>query len=127
MLGGNPIGDRFGFRYWNVPGAFAAADAVGRRKGIWGAVTWGTFAIAGPDFISMVAGEVKNPRRVIPRAYRTVLWRVLTFYVGSAFCVGILVAHDDTALLGGTNSHGAAKSPVSPCHRVRLEMLNGSM
>lgn len=23
MLGGNPLGDRFGFRYWNNPGAFA--------------------------------------------------------------------------------------------------------
>lgn len=23
MLGGNPIKDRYGFRYWNEPGAFA--------------------------------------------------------------------------------------------------------
>ena len=23
MLGGNPLHDRFGFRYWTTPGAFA--------------------------------------------------------------------------------------------------------
>ena len=113
MLGGNPLGDRYGFRFWRDPGLFASATTLGRVKGVWRALLWGTFAIAGPDFISLVAGEVKNPRRVVPRAYRTILWRVLTFYLGSAFCVGINAAHDDPALLGGPSSHGAAKSPVS--------------
>lgn len=125
MLGGNPLHDRYGFRFWRDPGAFASDDAVDRLKGVWRSVTWGTFAIAGPDFISLVAGEVKNPRRVVPRAYRTIIWRVLTFYMGSALCVGINVAHTDPALLGGPNSHGAAKSPVSLQSRASQLMSHG--
>jgi amino acid transporter len=49
MLGGNPQGDRFGFRYWKNPGVFAKKDAAGILRGIWRSVTWATFAIAGPD------------------------------------------------------------------------------
>lgn len=45
MLGGNPLHDRYGFRYWKTPGLFAAADVAGRLKGIWRSVTWATFAI----------------------------------------------------------------------------------
>lgn len=29
MLGGNPINDRYGFRYWNNPGSFAELYRTG--------------------------------------------------------------------------------------------------
>ena len=37
---------------------------------------------AGPEFISMVSGETARPRRVLPRAFNSTIYRVLFFYVG---------------------------------------------
>ena len=34
MLGGNPLGDRYGFRYWNDPGAFHCWTGL-RVYGSW--------------------------------------------------------------------------------------------
>lgn len=50
MVGGNPLGDRYGFRYWRDPGLFAKSDVVGRLKGIWASVMWGAFAIVSQGY-----------------------------------------------------------------------------
>lgn len=81
---------------------------------------------AGPDFISMVAGETAHPRRVLPKAYNTTIWRILTFYLGSALCVGINVPFNDPALLGAIlgGAKGAAKSPyVISMNRLQIPVL----
>ncbi|KOS40464.1 hypothetical protein ACN38_g8701 [Penicillium nordicum] len=67
MLGGNPLGDRFGFRYWNEPGAFNEfykTGDTGKFLGVLAAVITASFTIAGPDYVSMAAGETINPRKV---------------------------------------------------------------
>ncbi|ORY28185.1 amino acid permease/ SLC12A domain-containing protein [Naematelia encephala] len=110
MLGGNPIHDRYGFRYWKHPGPFAATDATGRAYAIWKALQWGAYGIVGPDYISLVAGEVKNPRRILPKAFNSTIYRIITFYVGGAFFAGLQVASDNPDLLGASGS-GAVKSP----------------
>lgn len=79
MLGGNPLGDRFGFRYWKTPGSFAPLyydGSLGRFLGFLQCLIQASFTIAGPDYVSMAAGEAENPRVLMPRAYRAV------FYVG---------------------------------------------
>jgi amino acid transporter len=81
---------------------------------------------AGPDFISLVAGETQHPRRVIPRAYKTTIYRILFFYIGSALCVGINVPFDDASLLGAiaAGAPGAAKSPyVINMNRLGIPVL----
>lgn len=81
---------------------------------------------AGPDFISMVAGETKHPRRVLPRAFNTTIYRILTFYLGSALCVGINVPYNDPSLLGAivNGAKGAAKSPyVISMNRLQIPVL----
>ena len=141
MLGANPMHDRFGFRFWKNPGLFGGLTAAAKAKGIWAAVTWATFAIvsdhlgprgycaepkAGPDFISMVSGETKHPRRVIPRAFNTTIYRILVFYMGSALCVGINVPYNDPSLLGAiaNGAKGAAKSPyVISMNRLGIPFL----
>ena len=45
MVGGNPLHDVYGFRFWRDPGVFASADAVGRVRGVWSGVMWGAFAV----------------------------------------------------------------------------------
>lgn len=65
MLGGNPLGDRYGFRYWKDPGAmneYINTGSLGRFQGFVQCIIGAAFIVAGPEYISMVAGEAKNPR-----------------------------------------------------------------
>ena len=41
------------------------------------------FAYAAMELIGVAAGETENPREVMPKAVRSVLWRILIFYVGT--------------------------------------------
>ncbi|KAK4972508.1 hypothetical protein LTR28_012491, partial [Elasticomyces elasticus] len=66
MLGGNPLHDRFGFRFWKNPGAFAPLyyeGSLGYFLGFLQCLIQASFTIAGPDYVSMAAGEAENPRR----------------------------------------------------------------
>lgn len=65
----------------------------------------------------MVSGEVKSPRRVMPRAFKTTVYRIFGFYLTGALCVGIVAASDDPNLLGAIadGAAGAAKSPYVIC------------
>lgn len=61
-------------------------------------------SICGPEYISMVAAETERPRTIMPPAFRSFVWRLLLFFVGSALCMGIVVAYDNetlNAILGG--------------------------
>lgn len=73
--------------------------------------------VVGPDYISMMAGEIKNPRRVLPPAFNSTIYRIIFFYLTGALCVGIVSASDDAALLGAiaAGAPGAAKSPYIIC------------
>ncbi|WRT66090.1 uncharacterized protein IL334_003043 [Kwoniella shivajii] len=127
MVGGNPIHDKFGFRYWKTPGPFAGE--VNFRKvitGIFNAVSWGTFAVVGPDYISLIGGEVKNPRRILPKAFNSTIYRILAFYMTGALCVGIVSSSTDENLLGAISAGapGAAKSPyVISMNRLGIPVL----
>lgn len=48
----------------------------------------------------MVAAETENPRKILPPAYRSFVWRILVFFVGSAFCMGLVIPYNDDTLLG---------------------------
>ncbi|WVQ99156.1 hypothetical protein IAU59_006288 [Kwoniella sp. CBS 9459] len=127
MVGGNPIHDKFGFRYWKDPGPFAGE--VNFRKvitGIFDALTWAVFAIVGPDYISLIGGEVKNPRRILPRAFNSTIYRILFFYLTGALSVGIVSSSTDPSLLGAiaAGAPGAAKSPyVISMNRLQIPVL----
>ena len=44
MVGGNPLGDRYGFRFWKTPGPFNGQSGKDVVRGIFDAILWGTFA-----------------------------------------------------------------------------------
>src|SRR4051794_1138437 len=119
MVGGNPKHDVYGFRYWRHPGAFAeyiTTGALGRFEGFLGSLWAASFCIVGPEYISMVAAEAKRPRIYIKNAFKTIYWRFALFFIGSALCVGIVVAYNDPVLVGivtgtSTGSGTAAASP----------------
>ncbi|KAJ9136464.1 General amino acid permease AGP2, partial [Pleurostoma richardsiae] len=129
MLGGNPIGDRFGFRYWNNPGAFTELyydGTLGRWLGFLQCLILASFTIAGPDYVSMAAGEAENPRVVMPRAFNAVFYRLTTFFVLGSLAVGILVPYNDEELANAysTGAPGAAASPyVVAMNRLQVRVL----
>ncbi|PLB54344.1 general amino acid permease AGP2 [Aspergillus steynii IBT 23096] len=129
MLGGNPHGDRFGFRYWNEPGAFAEyyeTGDLGRWMGFLACLIQASFTIAGPDYVSMAAGETVNPRKVLPRAYNGIFYRLTSFFVLGALCVGILVPYNDEKMAAAFDNDlpGAAASPyVIAMDRLDIPVL----
>jgi yeast amino acid transporter len=129
MLGGNPIGDRFGFRYWKNPGSFTELyydGSLGRFLGFLQCLIQASFTIAGPDYVSMAAGEAENPRVVMPRAYNAVFYRLTAFFVLGSLCVGILVPYNDKELIEAFKSSkpGAAASPyVVAMNRLKISGL----
>ncbi|EXJ87720.1 hypothetical protein A1O1_04645 [Capronia coronata CBS 617.96] len=116
MVGGNPKHDTYGFRYWKHGLAmhpYYAKGTTGRFLGWWSVVRYAAFTVAGPDLISLAAGEIQNPRRTIPRVARLVFYRLVGFYVVGVLCVGIICSSRDTRLLGALDNGdaGAAASP----------------
>lgn len=129
MLGGNPNHDRFGFRYWKDPGAFAELyyeGSLGRFLGFLQCLIQASFTIAGPDYVSMAAGETENPRKVLPKAFNAVFYRLTTFFVLGALCVGILVPYNDAELKAALEQGkpGAGASPyVVAMSRLNIGVL----
>ncbi len=129
MLGGNPLGDRFGFRYWNEPGAFAEyykTGDTGKFLGFLSALIAASFTIAGPDYVSMAAGETINPRVVLPKAFNGVFYRLTAFFVLGVLCVGILVPYNDETMADAFDNGkpGAAASPyVISMDRLSIPIL----
>lgn len=67
MLGGNPLNDRYGFRYWQNPGAinYSYGGYEGALAGFLGflaCLIQASFTIAGPEYVSMAAGEAEVSR-----------------------------------------------------------------
>ncbi|KAL5488326.1 hypothetical protein ACEPAI_6434 [Sanghuangporus weigelae] len=109
-LGGGPNHDRIGFRYWDHPGPFTQyneiAGAEGRFLGWWAVMTQAAFSFIGTEIVAIAAGEAKNPRRNLPKAIKRVYVRILLFYIGGTFIIGLLVPsnHPDLNLASGTAS-----------------------
>jgi L-asparagine permease len=49
------------------------------------------FAYAGIELIGTAAGEAQDPRKVLPRAINSVMWRIALFYVGSVLLLVLLM------------------------------------
>lgn len=71
-----------------------------------------SFTMVGPEFISMAAAEAENPRRLMRKAYKSFVWRLMLFFLGGALCVGIVIPYNDKLLLqyinGSQSGTGAA-------------------
>lgn len=110
--GGGPQGDPIGFKYWGNPGALTQykdiPGALGRFLGFWAVLTQAAFSYIGTEIVAIAAGEAKNPRRNIPRAIKRVFVRILVFYLGGTFVIGIIVPYNEPSLRLGS---GVGKSP----------------
>lgn len=59
--------------------------------GVFLALTLAVFSYFGVEVVAVTAGEAQDPARTIPRALRSVFWRLVLFYVGGiALLVGLI-------------------------------------
>jgi len=66
------------------------------------------FSFQGTELVGVAAGEAKNPSREVPRAIRTVFWRIMLFYIGAIFVIGTLIPLTDPSLLASGEADVAA-------------------
>ncbi|KAL7423193.1 hypothetical protein Q5752_002493 [Cryptotrichosporon argae] len=111
--GGGPDHTSIGFQYWRNPGPLVQYEgipgALGRFLGFWAVLTQAAFSYIGTEIVAIAAGEAKNPRRNLPRAIKRVYVRILLFYLGGTFIIGLLVPSNSTGL--ALNSGTALASP----------------
>ncbi|WVF69298.1 hypothetical protein IAT40_004074 [Kwoniella sp. CBS 6097] len=111
--GGGPDHEKIGFKYWRDPGPFVQyagiSGTLGRFLGFWAVLTQAAFSYIGTEIVAIAAGEAKNPRRNLPRAIKKVYIRILVFYLGGTFIIGLLVPSNDKGL--ALNSGTALASP----------------
>ncbi|GMF30392.1 unnamed protein product [[Candida] boidinii] len=122
MVGGNPKHDAYGFRYWSTPMVeYIHTGSLGRFQGFVASVTKFCFVVAGPEYVSQIAGETINPRKVLPSAYKQVAIRLTIFFVGGALGVSICCYYNDPLLVAAIN--GGAPGAGASAYTVAMKNL----
>ncbi|MDK7698078.1 amino acid permease [Cutibacterium avidum] len=67
-------------------------------SGVAAALLMVTFSFGGIEIMAVAAAETEDPARNVSRAVRTIVWRILLFYMGSVAVMVIAVPWDDPKL-----------------------------
>lgn len=92
ILGGN---DPIGFEN------FVVGDAPfnGGFLAIFGIFLAAGFSFQGTELLGVTAGETEDPAKNVPKAVRSVFWRILLFYIFAIGAIGLLIPYTDARLL----------------------------
>ena len=102
----NMIGNHGGFFPLGVFPVFAVLQSV-------------VFAYAGVEMVGITAGETENPAAVVPRAVRSVTWRIGLFYFCSVLMLSLLLPWD---------RYTASQSPfVTVLSKIGIPAVGGVM
>lgn len=67
--------------------------------GMFGIMMIAGFSFQGTELLAVAAGEAENPDVTIPKAVRTVFFRITLFYIGAIAVIGTLLPYTDPNLL----------------------------
>ncbi|KAJ2033766.1 hypothetical protein GGI01_002076 [Coemansia sp. RSA 376] len=97
-------GEYIGGSNWHIEGAPFKDHIVGILK----ACIVAAFSFQGTEIVGVTVGECANPRRDVPRAIRSVFWRILFFYISSILIIGLVIPNTDKNLVeaGGVGDVG---------------------
>ena len=70
------------------------------------------FSFQGTEGVGLAAAETADPQTNVPKAIRSVFWRILLFYIGAILIIGTLIPYTDPNLLRGDETH-IAYSPFT--------------
>ncbi|MDP9011387.1 MAG: amino acid permease [Pseudomonadota bacterium] len=107
MIAGMVGGHSVGFQNWILsdPKAGTRAPFVGGFTSVLAVFLVAGFSFQGTEGVGLAAAETANPEKNVPKAIKTVFWRILLFYIGSIFVVGTLIPYTDPNLLHGDEAH----------------------
>jgi lysine-specific permease len=110
MIGGHGVG----LQNWTLsdPRIGTHAPFVGGLTSVLMVFLVAGFSFQGTEGVGLAAAETANPGKNVPKAIRTVFWRILLFYIGSIFVVGTLISYTNPNLLHGDEGH-IALSPFT--------------
>ncbi|WFD44715.1 hypothetical protein MPSI1_003385 [Malassezia psittaci] len=103
-----------GAHVWHDPGAITNGF-----KGFCTVFTNAAFAFAGSELVGLAAAETKTPRKVLPKAARQIVFRIVIFYVLSLFLVSLIVPYDDPRL---TSETGQSYDPNTSPFVIALQI-----
>ena len=102
LLGGN---DPVGFKNFFIDDA----PFHGGFMAMFGIFLAAGFSFQGTEMLGVTAGETDDPGKNIPKAVRSVFWRILLFYIFAIAAFGLLIPYTDERLL----SDSIAMSPFT--------------
>ena len=114
MIAGLLGGHNGGFANWTLADAKTGSRApfVGGLSSMLLVFLVAGFAFQGTESVGLAAAETDDPGRNVPKAIRSVFWRILLFYIGSILVVGTLISYTNPDLLHGDEGH-VALSPFT--------------
>jgi AAT family amino acid transporter len=71
----------------NITDDFAPAGLGGVSTALFVVI----FAFGGTEIVSVAAAETEDPEHSVGKAIRTVVWRILVFYIGSVFVIAAVL------------------------------------
>src|SRR6476620_11659591 len=71
----------------NIATDFAPAGLGGIATALFVVI----FAFGGTEIVSVAAAETEDPEHSVAKAIRTVVWRILVFYIGSVFVIAAVL------------------------------------
>lgn len=103
-----------GFRYWRNPGPWGSGAGYVSNLNTDRFLAWlsslvsAMFTFQGVELVGISCGESANPRKAVPSAIRKVIWRIMIFYIGSMFFMGLLIPYNDPKLLDSATFAGSS-------------------
>ncbi|KAG7663641.1 ALP1 [[Candida] subhashii] len=97
-VGKNESHEYIGFKYWS----HGDAPIVDGFRGFCSLFVSAAYAMGGLESVSLTAGETRNPVKVIPKTIKATFWRIMIFYVFTAFFIGMNVPYDYPNLMTKT-------------------------
>ncbi|RPB01195.1 hypothetical protein L873DRAFT_1677700 [Choiromyces venosus 120613-1] len=105
MGGGGPDGRVHGGEYW------AEGAVINGFKGLSSVFVTAAFACGGTEVAGVAGGETKDPLIAMPRAVRTLMFRIVFFYVVTLLFLTFVVSARNPALLGSESGSTVEASP----------------
>ncbi|MBQ0078737.1 MAG: amino acid permease [Eubacterium sp.] len=99
-----------GFENWTLtdPETGDKAPFLHGFGGVMGIFMVAAFSFSNTEIVGLSAAESENPKKDVPKAIRSVFWRLLIFYLGTIFVVATLIPFTEPTLLEAAEDNVAA-------------------
>ncbi|MED3649591.1 amino acid permease [Heyndrickxia sporothermodurans] len=94
MIFGIMKGNAVGFKNFTI----GDAPFHGGLLAVIGVFLTAGFSFQGTEIVGVAAGESENPRENVPKAIKSVFWRILLFYVLAILVIGLIIPYTTKTL-----------------------------